>query len=194
MGLVFNLSWDTRQGMTLDEIEELEDLIGLGLDVDGSAYPEVWDLNASYGKVRALGKAYLPARPLPHTVLALRAGAEKIWGSYPWFDAAFIGGLQSVRGWRSQRFAGDASLFGSAELRTHLTQFRTIMPHLFGVFGSVDAGRVWVEGQSPGGWHLGYGGGIWLGFLGSRYLFSASYFRGKGEQSSGFYIDWGFAF
>ena len=194
LGLVFNLSLDTRQGMTLDEIEELEDLIGLGLDVDGSVYPEAWDLDAAYGAVRALGRAYLPAKPLPHTVLALRAGAEKIWGSYPWFDASFIGGLQSLRGWRSQRFAGDASLFGSAELRTHITQFRTVMPHLFGVFGAMDAGRVWVEGQSPGGWHLGYGGGIWLGFLGSRYLFSASYFKGKEEQSSGFYVDWGFAF
>ncbi len=194
VGLVFNLKLDTRQGMTFDEIEELEGLVGLSFDVAGSVYPEFWDLDGSYGAVRAHGKTYLPAKLLPHTVLALRVGAEKIWGSYPWFDAAFIGGLQSLRGWRSQRFAGDASLFGSAELRTHITQFRTVIPHLFGVSGSADAGRVWVDGQSPGGWHVGLGGGIWLGFFGSRYLFSASYFKGMKEQVSGLYIDWGFAF
>jgi hypothetical protein len=39
------------------------------------------------------------------------------------------------------------------------------LPVIWGFFGNVDAGRVYVEGDSPGGWHSGGGGGVWLAFL-----------------------------
>jgi hypothetical protein len=192
IGLAIEARLDTRRDMSLEEVEQLEDLAGFGLLVDGSLFPTAWDVESTYGQLRAVATAYVPAAVLPHTVLAFRAGGETILGEHPWFDAAHLGGLESLRGWRAQRFAGDGTVFGSAELRTYLTDFNLIMPQLFGVCGSVDAGRVWVDGESPGDWHVGYGGGIWLGFLGSRNLFSASYFQGDG--SSGFYVDWGFAF
>jgi hypothetical protein len=192
IGLALAARLDTRPDMSLEEIEQLEDLAGFGLTVEGSLFPTAWDVEHTYGQVEAVATAYIPTAVLPHTVLALRTGGETVLGEHPWFDAAYIGGLGSLRGWRSQRFAGDGALFGSAELRAYLTDFNFIMPQLLGIFGSVDGGRVWVDGDSPGGWHVGYGGGIWLGFLGSRNLFSASYFQGDG--SSGFYVDWGFAF
>ena len=28
-----------------------------------------------------------------------------------------------------------------------------------------DAGRVYLNGQSPGGWHTAAGGGLWIGYL-----------------------------
>ncbi len=192
LGFVIDTRLDTRRGRTLERVEHLDDLTGFTLDVSGSYFPRVWDVDGSYASVAALATASVPTGILPHTVLALRGGGKKIWGEYPWFDAAYLGGLASLRGWRAQRFAGDGSLYGGAELRTYLTDFNIIMPQLFGLFGSVDAGRVWVDGESEGGWHVGYGGGFWLGFLGSRYLFSASYFQA--DASSGFYVDWGFAF
>jgi hypothetical protein len=34
-----------------------------------------------------------------------------------------------------------------------------------GIFGFADAGRVYLDGKSPGGWHSGMGGGLWLGVL-----------------------------
>jgi hypothetical protein len=33
------------------------------------------------------------------------------------------------------------------------------------VFGNADAGRVYVDGRSPGGWHTGVGGGVWVALL-----------------------------
>ena len=39
------------------------------------------------------------------------------------------------------------------------------LPGTWGVFGNVDAGRVYLDGESPGGWHSGAGGGLWLAFL-----------------------------
>ena len=34
-----------------------------------------------------------------------------------------------------------------------------------GVLGFFDAGKVYVDGESPGGWHSGNGVGLWLGVL-----------------------------
>ena len=70
-----------------------------------------------------------------------------------------------MRGWKQQRFAGDAALYGNAEIRLFLTKFFLVLPGDFGVFGLADAGRVYVEGDSPGEWHTGVGGGIWFAFL-----------------------------
>ncbi len=191
-GIVVSGNLDTRADMTLAEVEHLEDLIGIGLDVNGWFYPALWDVESSYGTLSAVGKAYIPAKIIPGTVLALQAGGKKVWGEFPWFDAAFIGGDNTVRGFRAQRYAGDASLYGNVELRIYLKDIKVLVPELFGVYGLFDVGRVWVEGESPGGWHTGYGGGIWLGFLGARYLLSAAY--AWSAEGGGLYMGSGFGF
>lgn len=191
-GMVVAGNLDTRGDMTLEEVEHLADLTGVRLDVSGRFYPALWDVESSYGAVSAVGRAYVPAWVVPGSMLALQAGGQKVWGDAPWFDAAFIGGEETVRGLRAQRYAGDASLYGSAELRIYLTDINILVPQLFGVFGLFDVGRVWVDGDSPGGWHTGYGGGIWIGFLGARYLLSAAYARS--EEGGGLYIGSGFGF
>jgi hypothetical protein len=32
-----------------------------------------------------------------------------------------------------------------------------------GALGFADAGRVYIDGDSPGGWHTAFGGGLWIG-------------------------------
>jgi hypothetical protein len=99
---------------------------------------------------------------LTKPVLALRAGGEKLFGDFPYFDAAFIGGSRSFRTEHRQRFAGDASLFGTTELRVPLASFPLILPLNVGAIGFVDVARVYVDGESPGGWHQGTGAGFWI--------------------------------
>jgi hypothetical protein len=104
--------------------------------------------------------------PLPKLpVLALRAGGKKLFGDFPYFDAAFLGGGSSFRIEHRQRFAGDASAFGSAELRYPIAEFPFILPLNVGAIAFGDAGRVYVDGDSPGGWHTAAGGGFWLGAI-----------------------------
>jgi hemolysin activation/secretion protein len=97
--------------------------------------------------------------------LALRVDGKKLWGTFPFQESAFLGGPTSLRGYYPQRFAGDASLAGSAELRLSLARTAGFLPALWGVFGNADAGRVYVDGRSPGGWHTGVGGGVWVALL-----------------------------
>ena len=136
------------------------------LEVTGSVFPATWDVEETYESVEAVATAYLTFPVLTKPVLALRAGGQKLFGGdFPWFDAAFIGGSGSLRTEQRQRYAGDASAYGSAELRLPIAKFPLIFPLDVGVLGFADMARVYLDGESPGGWHRGMGGGLWIGVV-----------------------------
>jgi hypothetical protein len=138
---------------------------GVLLSGEGRFYPAVWDATRPFGSVEGRAETYLTAPVVLTPTLALRVDGKKLWGTFPFQESAFIGGPTSVRGFYQQRFAGDASLSGSAELRLTLARTGGFLPALWGVFGNGDAGRVYVDGRSPGGWHTGAGGGVWVALL-----------------------------
>jgi hemolysin activation/secretion protein len=100
-----------------------------------------------------------------HPVLALRASAKKVVGDFPFHESAFIGGRGSVRQLDRERYAGDASLAGTAELQIPVAKFGFVLPLDVGIYGWADAGRVYFEGESPGGWHKAAGVGLWVGIV-----------------------------
>lgn len=117
-----------------------------------------------FGSVGGEARTYLSLGAGP--ILALRAGGEMVQGDFPFHEAAFLGGPGSLRGYPFQRFAGDAAAFGSAELRQPLGQVKLLVRGRLGVFALADAGRVWMNDDSPGDWHTNYGGGLWFETLG----------------------------
>lgn len=157
----------------------------------GRLVPAVGDVTQTYGTAEGHGTATVPIG-LRRSELGFRLGGKKVWGDPPWFDLAFIGGARSLRGWPVQRFAGDASLYGSGELRLDLFDYRLLFPSSFGVLGLFDLGRVWVDGESPGGFHTGYGGGIWMAIRGTRSILSVAF--ATSDEESGVYITMGFAY
>ena len=135
------------------------------LDVTGSGYPGTWDAKSAYESLAGVGALFLTL-PLPkRPVLALRGGGKKLFGNFPYFDAAFLGGLSSLRTEHRQQFAGDASLYGTTELRVPVAQFPFILPLDVGLIGFAEAGRVYLDGESPGGWHSAQGAGFWVGVV-----------------------------
>lgn len=135
------------------------------LELAGSVFPAMWDVESTYESLSGVATAYLTVPVLTRPVLALRAGGQKLFGDFPWFDAAFIGGSSSLRSEQRQRYAGDASVFGSTELRLPVGKFPLILPLDVGLLGFVDVARVYLDGDSPGGWHRGMGGGFWVGVV-----------------------------
>jgi hypothetical protein len=135
------------------------------LEVDGSAYPAIWDAVYAYESLDGAVSTFLTIPVAKKPVIALRGGGKKLFGDFPYFDAAFLGGSHSLRAENRQRFAGDASLYGSAELRVPVAQFPLILPLDVGLLGFFDTGKVYVDGESPGGWHKTKGVGLWIGFL-----------------------------
>jgi hypothetical protein len=135
------------------------------LDLLGSGYPGMWDVVSSYESLDGYGAAYFTLPGPKKPVLAFRAGGKKLWGPFPYFDAAFLGGSETYRTEEKQRYAGDASLYGTGELRIPIAKFPFILPLDVGALGFADAGKVFVNGDSPGGWHKAVGAGFWVGYL-----------------------------
>jgi hypothetical protein len=123
------------------------------------------------------------ALPLPlHPVLALRGGGKKVWGDAPFHEAAFLGGLDTLMGAPPQRYAGDASIFGNSELRVPIVSLRTWLPIDIGALGFADAGRVYLDGESPGGWHGVVGGGLWFGLINPATGFSVMFTNSRDKR------------
>ena len=154
-------------------------------------YPGTLDLADGIVEARGELAAFLsPSGGNP--TLATRIGGKHLWGAFPYYEAAFLGGAGNVRGLREQRYAGRSSLYGSAELRLSLGRFFLLFPAHFGVFGFGDLGRVFYDDLSSNLWHKAYGGGIWIAPITRATTFQISLARS--EQRTALYFGLGFAF
>ncbi len=187
LGAQAELSFDTRDnpGYTTK---------GVLLKVVGVVYPEAWDVETTFGSVNGAASTYLTANIPTKPTLALRAGGEKVWGTFPFHDAAYLGGPKNLRGFRQDRFGGDGSAYGNAELRFVVGKINLMVPGEYGFFGAADVGRVFLD-EDPGDadeWHSGFGGGIWLSFL--QRLQTLSVGIVSGDDLTGVYVSAGFMF
>jgi hypothetical protein len=154
---------DTRSSGNITEsvtsTQGQEQVNGVNLEASGFFAPKAWDVTGSYGGADGVVAAYAGTK---RAHVAVRVGGRKLWGDAPWFEAAHIGGLND-RGYRSHRFIGNSSLFGSASLRLWLGRLPIpLLPTRFGVVGFVDTGRVWLVNESSDTWHTSLGGGLLL--------------------------------
>jgi hypothetical protein len=165
---------------------------GVTFELGGSIHPELWDVEETFGDAYAVATTYLTPSGSFKPTLALRAGGRKVWGSFPYFEAAFIGGPETVRLGRENRYAGEASVYGSSELRIPVTRIMLLVPTDLGIVGLADVGRVFVDGESSDEWHGAVGGGVWLGFLGRTN--AVSVVVAKSKERSRLYVQAGFGF
>ena len=161
---------------------------GWTLQSELTGYPAVWDLNDSFGTAALSGAVYVPL-PGEGTHFAVRAGGAVASDRTPILHSPAIGGRHTLRGYSWRRYTGERTAYGSAELRVPTGSVPLFIRWKMGVFGLADIGRVWFDGESDGGWHKGYGGGVWLSTLGQT--FSVAYARG---EKGGIYFQKGVSF
>jgi len=181
---VATASWDRRD-------DPVRPRSGYRIALSASAVPTEFDVTDSYGIVAGVASTYLgiPLLPLSPT-LAARVSGQRTLGTAPYFAYTSLGGDGALRGFRNQRYLGDASIAMSVELRGELAHFSSIFPGEVGLLGLIDTGRVWLDGESPGPWHTGIGGGIWASLI-DQYALSLTV--AKGEQW-GVYFAFGMPF
>ena len=159
---------------------------GLLFTSDGTFYPALWSVRSAFGQARGALAAYAP---LPFDAsLALRVGGQRVFGRYPFQDAAFLGSWDTVRGLPQNRYAGDASLYANAELRLPLG-LDLFSSGRIGLFALADTGRVYLDGETSSRWHRSWGGGTWLAFANGRRTMSAALAHSEGNL--GFYVHGG---
>jgi hypothetical protein len=150
---------------------------GFLLDLSATLVPGIWDAEESFGGAYASASTYLSRPGTRGPALALRIGGQRIWGRYPYFEAARLGGDLTVRGYSEGRFLGDAALFSSAELRAPLGRATLLVPGEVGLVGFTDVGRVFLDGESSEDWHEAIGGGLWFAALGPANVVSLTLAR-----------------
>ncbi len=165
---------------------------GLLASLGGAYYPAVLDVEKPFGELHGEARTWLGARSGRGPALVLGAGGKRVFGRYPFHEAAHLGGGDSVRGLRKQRYAGDAALWASAELRVGLAKAFLLVPGQVGLFGLVDTGRVWLEGEDSDRWHTGAGGGVFFASPNGRSAVSLAVARSEGRL--GIYLRTGLGF
>lgn len=143
---------------------------GAAINLSGAVYPALFDVEDTYGDVRGEFTGYVTA----HVTLAVRVGGQKVWGRFPFQNAAYLGGATTIRGFSERRFAGDASVYSNVELRIPVAPIKVIFPGRFGVFGLADFGRVFFgpDPDAADDLHTAFGGGIWVSFIDEQRVFS----------------------
>ncbi len=207
LNLLTALEWDTRglkrggmQSLMGGGAEEGEETTtgkrytGLRLAAGAGYFPKVWDVEEAFGAIEGNVAGYLGLGRTERIVLAARVGGRQTIGTYPWYAAAFIGGADSNRGFREQRFAGDSSFYANFEARLRIVDSTPVIPGRLWAFGLADVGRVWFEGEESEDWHPSYGGGVAFEVAGSPVVFWTGVAKAQEEDGIRFYFVSGFGF
>jgi hypothetical protein len=185
LGAEAEFRYDTRDGPRAPSR-------GVLLTLQGAWYAAAFDVVRPFGTVSGEASTYLSAHMPTEPTFALRVGGKRVWGTFPFHEAAFLGGASTVRGFTERRFAGNAALYGNAELRFKLLEFHFLTPVDFGAFGLADGGRVYATGESSTKWHTATGGGVWFAFIKRTNTLSIA--AARSVERTGIYVRAGFAF
>ncbi len=214
MSLVAGFSIDTREKTVLSTAQEAHLSFNLKtqsspttrtsacsgsyLTLEGRYFLNILKNPTDFSKLTLDMGTYIPL-PFKLSRLALRFGGEKIWGPFPFFEAAYLGGQKNLRGFPFQRYAGDAEIHAGSELRLYLTKLKFFVPIYFGPLFFSETGRVFLDGESSANdWHTSVGGGFWLSFIEPIFTVSFSVGRTVSEpgdlNTTAFYLSSGFTF
>jgi hypothetical protein len=161
-------------GVTLKNIDNIHfPKTGYSVEMLGSVFPAVFNIPKSFETLDIDFRSYFTMKDFSNLTIALRTGARKVWGKYPFFAGAALGGKENLRGYLNKRFSGDASVFGQLELRNYLTDLKLILKSKLGVLAFAEAGRVFAVNETSTKWHPSYGFGLWLAYLDSTLVLNS---------------------
>ncbi|HYM20169.1 MAG TPA: BamA/TamA family outer membrane protein [Candidatus Kapabacteria bacterium] len=154
--------------------------------------PEIINNSYAYTSLHADIKGYLTSQIVTPVTLALRMNAAKLFGEHPFYESAFLGGASSLRGYYSNRFAGEESILASADLRIEAASLSVFVPSKIGILLFADAGRVYVDNDFSNLWHTSFGGGVWVAPVSREHTIVLTI--GHSSEATQMYLTTGFAF
>ena len=166
---------------------------GLQFLAENTSYTTLDGASGNFGLAETYLKIFGTARVLIPVTLVVKLGGSKNYGQQiPFYKYSYLGQFNNLRGYKRNRFSGDASAYLNSELRFHLGKVRNLfIPFETGLIGFYDVGRVWLDGNSEGGWHAGYGAGFYISPISRDYLFTMM-FESSVEEKLLFRFGFGF--
>jgi len=169
---------------------------GVQFLAENSSYMTFGGAASNFGKAESYIKYYGTFTLIKPFTVVLKMGGTKNYGQQiPFYKYSYLGQFNNLRGYKRNRFTGDASAYLNSELRLHLGKVRNLyIPFETGIIGFYDLGKVWLDGRSEGGWHSGYGGGFYISPITRDYLFTLLFESSPEEKllfrfGAGFLLD-----
>ncbi|WP_271785250.1 metallophosphoesterase [Aquimarina algiphila] len=167
---------------------------GMKFEVNIGGRMNVDDAERTFGYIKPhLGFYNALTRNRKLVLKTAAQGQFNIGENYEFYQAAHLGDENLLRGYRTERFTGQSSLAGSADIRYSFNQFKTrVLPLQIGIFTGVDTGRVWIaDNETSDKWHSDYGGGFWVN---SANAMSGTFNLFTGEDGARFSFSFAFKF
>ncbi len=165
---------------------------GLYAGFSSSWVPEILDNKYAYTRLKADIRLYVTANLLTPITFAGRLSADKLFGEHPFYESAFAGGANSLRGYYKDRFAGEGSYLGSVDVRIKLASVNLFVPATIGLLLFADAGRVFIDNDFSNLWHTSFGGGLWVAPISPVHTIALTI--GHSTEATQIYLTTGFAF
>lgn len=182
---IARLNYDSRN-------DEFYPKRGLFAEIEADFASDAFSNDEPFAVFSAELRTYKTIEKISKLTLAAMLFGEKNIGKEPYFESAFLGGYETLRGFSRNRFAGDAAVGGSVETRFKLSDYRLVVPGEFGMSVFSDFGRVFLDGENSDEIRYSYGGGIWASAVEDKYVATA-YLANTIERIS-FYAGLGFRF
>lgn len=158
LGIRSTIKYDTRD-------HEGEPYKGIYAQLIGNYTPNIFKNNFGYSKAGFDIRAYASTDTVKGFTFAMRTAGGKVWGTFPFYESMFLGGINSLKGFSRERFAGDGLILAQGEIRARLFRVNIIIPGTFGLSAFVGAGRVFLTGEESKKWHSSFGGSAWITYL-----------------------------
>ncbi len=150
---------------------------GIGFNLSGG-YKTNLDSNNGFGYINPALRLATRIDKKGLFVLATKLdGQINLGDDFEFFQAATLGGMSGLRGFRQQRFTGKRAFSQSTDLRISLGKIRnSIIPISMGAYGGFDYGRAWIANDTSNKWHTSPGGGFYFS-LGGFTALNLAYFN-----------------
>jgi hypothetical protein len=120
------------------------------------------DRSGNHLKLESDIQMYIPLGSSPNVILSTDLGFKYNLGDYEFFNANYLAGDRRLRGFWSDRFGGDGYVYQSTDLRIKVKTIGKSIPTNFGLYGSFDYGRTFLQNENNSDWHTSFGGGIYF--------------------------------
>lgn len=153
-------------GLTFDSRDKIGlPFNGYFFNLSANYFPALLNNDESFTKLKIDFRSYYEFNYLTNYTLGLRIFSEYVFGKYPFYKGASLGGSNTLRGFPTNRFVADGSFAAQTELRIFLGKPKIIIPGKFGVKLYAETGRVFLENENSDVWHPAWGGGIYYDVL-----------------------------
>lgn len=110
-------------------------------------------------------RAYFDNDFITFNSFAFRSSGQIIFGDYPFFLGANLGGSKNLRGLPTNRYVGDASITFQSDWKIFIGKPRIIVPGKLGLKLFTDLGRIFYKDEVSKTWHPSFGAGLFFDIL-----------------------------